>query len=70
MDQSALQKAIETVGGQTALANAIGVPQSYVWYWLKKAKAVPAERCEAIERATDGKVKKADLRPDLFGEAA
>ena len=64
-----LQKAVEHCGGQTALAKAIGVDQGHIWYWLNKSKSVPAERCEAIERATAGKVTKHELRPDIFPTA-
>lgn len=69
---SALQRAIDLVGGQSALARALGEPvkQAHVWYWLKGAGRVPAEYCAAIERATEGKVTRHDLRPDLFESEA
>lgn len=66
----ALKKAIECVGGQSALARAIGgkVKQAHVWYWLNEGGAqVPAEHCIAIEEATAGKVSRHELRPDVFG---
>jgi DNA-binding transcriptional regulator YdaS (Cro superfamily) len=66
MDESPLQKACDQVGGQTALAKKIGRKQSTIWNWLKKG--IPAEQCPAIERATDGKITRYDLRPDVFGE--
>lgn len=64
----ALKKAVDIAGSQSALARAIGgkVKQAHVWNWLK-AGTVPAEHCAAIERATGGKVTRADLRPDVFG---
>jgi DNA-binding transcriptional regulator YdaS (Cro superfamily) len=68
---SALARAVEEVGGQTALARAIGGPvkQGHVWYWLNaKDGLVPAEHCLAIERATSGRITRFDLRPDIFGE--
>lgn len=70
---NALERAIEIVEGQSALARAIGDPiqQGHVWYWLReKGGEVPAEHCAAIERATDGKVTRQDLRPDIFGDKA
>jgi DNA-binding transcriptional regulator YdaS (Cro superfamily) len=70
---NALQRAVDIVGGQTALAAALGEPikQGHVWYWLeKKGGEVPAEHCAAIERATDGKVTRHDLRPDVFGSGS
>jgi DNA-binding transcriptional regulator YdaS (Cro superfamily) len=63
---TALQKAIEAAGGQTALAKSIGVVQQLVWNWLNRSEGrVPAEHCIAIERATGGAVRCEDLRPDI-----
>lgn len=65
---SALEKAVEKAGGQSALARLIGAPvkQAHVWYWLKSANGtVPAEYCIAIENGTG--VSRHDLRPDVFG---
>lgn len=65
-----LQTAVDLVGGQAALARAIGgtVKQAHVWHWLNRGGArVPAEHCAAIERATAGKITRQDLRPDVFG---
>lgn len=69
MMTSALERAISEVGNQSKLAVSIGVKQAHVWYWLNKAKHVPAEHVIAIERATGGKVTRAELRPDLYGAA-
>lgn len=69
---NALERAIKIVDGQSALARAIGEPiqQGHIWYWLReKDGQVPAEHCAAIERATDGKVSRHELRPDIFGPA-
>jgi len=65
-------RAVEIMGGQSALARAIGgtVKQAHVWHWLHKSEEVPAEHCAAIERATGGKVTRKQLRPDIFEEAA
>lgn len=64
----ALQKAVEILGSQTRLAQAIGVRQQNVWSWLNLAKKVPAEYCRAIEKATSGQISKETLRPDVFGK--
>jgi DNA-binding transcriptional regulator YdaS (Cro superfamily) len=66
---SALARAIEIAGGQTALARAIECKQAHVWNWLNRDKCVPAEKCRAIEAATNGQVTRYELRPDVFGEA-
>lgn len=67
---SPLQNAVEIVGGQVALARILGgrVRQGHVWQWLNRNWA-PAEYCRAIESATEGKVTRYDLRPDVFGPA-
>lgn len=64
MNRTALETAIAIAGSQSALARRIGVRQGYVWKWLR-SKKVPAERCDAIERATG--VSRHLLRPDVFG---
>jgi len=70
MMQTPLERAIELVGGQSALATLCGVKQGHVWHWLRRAKRVPAERIFAIEKATNGAVTHQELRPDLFPVAA
>lgn len=63
---NALDKAIGILGSQSALAEAIGVKQAYIWNWKNRGrKRVPAEHCAAIEDVTGGKVKRSDLRPDI-----
>jgi DNA-binding transcriptional regulator YdaS (Cro superfamily) len=62
---NALERAIEIVGGQAALAERIGKKQGHVAMWLKRGK-VPAEVCADIEAATNAAVSCQDLRPDVF----
>lgn len=63
---SALERAITTAGGITALANAIKVTPQVVVNWRKRG--VPTERVRAIVQATNGEVSAHDLAPDLFPE--
>lgn len=63
----ALERAIEILGTQEALASALGIRSPSISEWRKRQ--VPAERCPEIEKATSGKVTRYDLRPDVFGEA-
>lgn len=63
-EKMALRRAVNMVGGQSALARLLGVKQQHVYYWLKKS--VPARRVLAIERATEGQVTRHELRPDLY----
>lgn len=65
-----LQDAIKEAGGQTKFAEALGISQQGVSYLVTKAKNVSAEIAVAIDKATNGKIKKSDLRPDIFGDAA
>lgn len=60
-----IQKSIEIVGGQTALARSCGVRYQAVQKWIKKSR-VPAARVLDIERATKGRVTRYELRPDIY----
>lgn len=66
--QRALARAIETVGGQAALARIINVSQPAIFKWLQHPRGAPAERTIDIERATG--VPRHELRPDLWENAA
>jgi len=64
-----IDKAIELLGGKTALARAIGAKSHVnVWHWANGIKVSP-RYCIAIEEATAGAVTRYDLRPDVFGPA-
>jgi DNA-binding transcriptional regulator YdaS (Cro superfamily) len=64
-------KAIATcAGSQTELARRCGgrVKQGHIWRWLHTPK-LTAEACAALECGSGGVVTKAQMRPDLFGDA-
>lgn len=63
-----LEKAVEMFRSQAAFARALGVVPMTVSQW--KVRGIPADWCPHIERVTDGRVTRAELRPDLFGEEA
>ena len=65
----ALNRAIELLGGQSALARACGVKQGHVWHWLSKSRKVPGDYVLTIEAATNGAVSRYELRPDIFGKS-
>lgn len=69
MNTTAIQDAVAIAGSQSELARRIGISQGHLWSWLHRDKKVPAERCAAIERATNGAVSRYALRPDVFGPA-
>lgn len=64
MKKSPLEKAINTAGGVTALARALGTVPQCVNNWRKRG--IPAERVLAIEAATAGTVTRHELRPDIY----
>ena len=65
-------KALDAVGGsQSELARRCGgsTRQGHVWKWLHR-ESLTAEAAVALERGSGGAVRRADVRPDLFGEQA
>ena len=65
--KQALERAVDIIGGQTALAEALGIGQSRVNNWLNRDdQGVPGEFCTDIERLTESKVSCHELRPDIF----
>jgi DNA-binding transcriptional regulator YdaS (Cro superfamily) len=62
-----IQAAIDKAGSQAKLGKAIGKSQNAVHQALKRGK-VTAEMAVSIERATEGEVRKEQLRPDLFAQ--
>jgi len=59
-------KAIEQLGSEWKLAAAIGYSQHAIWR-AKTLGRVSPRMANAIEAATDGKVKRTDLCPKVFG---
>lgn len=66
MSVPALERAIQILGSQAALAGAVGVTQQAVSYWLRNGGKVAAEFVLPIERATESQVTRTELRPDLY----
>lgn len=60
-----LVRAIDIVGGSAKLAAAIGMSLSYLGQILTFRRPLPAKYCPLIERATQGKVRCEELRPDV-----
>lgn len=59
-----IERAVAVVGGQSRLAAAIGVTPPAIAEWRRGSRPVPIERCVQIEQATEGVVRRWDLRPD------
>jgi DNA-binding transcriptional regulator YdaS (Cro superfamily) len=72
MEKIALGFAIELCGGQAGLARILSaaagrkVSQQRIWNAVHRDRTVPAEWCLAIEQATQGRVSRHALRPDLY----
>lgn len=65
---SAIEKAVAIAGGVAQLAEACGLSAQAVYKWIKKGYP-PTDRCEAIERAVNGRVTRIDLLPPSFASA-
>ncbi|NIB43777.1 helix-turn-helix domain-containing protein [Pseudomaricurvus alkylphenolicus] len=61
-----IDKAIEIAGGQTALADKLGVTQGFISQLKTGARPIPATLCSDIEEAVGREVTREDLRPDVF----
>lgn len=61
---SVVVDAARIVGGISKLANILGVRRQTFYQWRR----VPSVRVLAIEAATDGKVSRHEIRPDLYPE--
>jgi len=59
---TALQTAIELIGGYSATARGIGVRPQAVAQW----DICPAARVLQVERLAGGKVSRHELRPDIY----
>lgn len=68
-DKKTVQLAILNAGGRAEVARALGIWPSAVQKWWDTGR-VSAERAIDLERLNGGKVSRAELRPDLFGDAA
>lgn len=64
MVRELISEAVRLAGSQGKLADACGVSQQSIWQ-AKEAGRCSAELAMAIERATEGKITAAQLRPDL-----
>lgn len=59
-----LKPAIEYFGTQAKLAEALGLNPMVVTQW--KRRGIPPKRAKQISDLTDGKIKPADLLPEIF----
>ncbi len=64
-----IDRIVECMPSQAELARQMGVTPGFITKLLKHGR-IPAERCPQLERITRGKVKAAQMRPDVFGKKA
>lgn len=62
-----LDRAIKFFGNMNRLADATGYSQHAVWHAVQRGRVSP-QMAAAIHKASKGKIKKAELRPDVFGD--
>lgn len=72
MSKIFLEKVVQIVGGQLALAEALAtenkpIKQAHVWGWLNKTKlGVPAEQVINMCKSVNWQVTPHELRPDIY----
>lgn len=59
-EENPIQKATRAAGGQSALAEKLGISYQSIQQWRR----IPAERVVDIERVTG--IPRRELRPDLY----
>lgn len=64
MTNAIIQHAVDIAGSQQKLANLCGVKQPTVWRWLHGG-GIDAKYVIAISKATNGRIKPYEIRPDL-----
>lgn len=55
-------------GAKSELAKALGISRTWMALMISGQRVPSPELALEIERLTEGKVRRVDLRPDLFGE--
>lgn len=63
--ETPLARACRLLESKAQLARVIDVSPSMVSQMVKGHRRIPAEHCPTIERATGGRVRCEDLRPDV-----
>lgn len=61
-----INRAIAAVGGAAELARRLSVTRQAVYLWVASPGRIPPRRAVEIEGATNGAVRREELRPDIF----
>ena len=62
--ENAIARAAQQVGGQTRLADLLGINKQQVNAWVKDRENIPIHHVRRIAELTD--VSREDLRPDVY----
>ena len=62
-----IELAVELLGGPAKTAKRLRITSPTVCQWLSGSRPVPPGRATQIEELLDGRVTRAELRPDYFG---
>lgn len=65
--KTGIQRVIDIVGTQTALAIKLKVKPQTVSFWVARG-IVPGKKCRAIEKLVGGAVSRRELNKDVFGD--
>lgn len=63
-----ISDALSLFKSQTEFAKTLGVKQPSVFCWLSGKTKPSAASAIKIERATNGAITRAEIRPDIFGD--
>lgn len=66
ISHKALRDAIKIIGSQGKLAKLLGIKRQSITAFISGKANLPIVRAIQIEELTYGKVKKSQLRPDVF----
>ena len=61
--KASVKKACKVVGGQRAMAIALGIAATQVNQWVTGRRGIPAKYCQLIVELTEGLVTVQELRP-------
>lgn len=65
MEHMNVQQAIDRIGS-AELARRLGCSKQLVSFWRTGRQRVKAERAVEIELVTEGRIRREELRPDIF----
>jgi len=61
---ASVKRACKAIGGQRALANALGIADAQVNQWVTGRRSVPVKYCQSIVELTEGLISLQELRPE------